>query len=95
MQERGLLILSDGDWERAKQRAKVIGPAEWFRLMQAIHNEVRRPAYEDSSRNVISRVWTEADCCPRAGSDRWLPFESISPHRRRSMLIATAIHLIE
>jgi hypothetical protein len=68
---------------------------DWFRLMQTIQEELSRRLYghwNDSS--LIQKVWAESDDCP-AGYRSWKSFEQISPHRRRSMLIATAMDLIE
>ncbi len=70
--------------------------ADWFGLMQRIHEELSRPLYgEWSNSRLIQKIWTEADCCPQAGKETWKSFEHISLHRRRSMLIATAMDLIE
>ncbi len=70
--------------------------ADWFGLMQRIHEELSRPQYgEWSNSRLIQKIWTVADCCPQIGKETWKSFEYISPDRRRSMLIATAMDLIE
>lgn len=73
----------------------VIQSGDWFKLMQTIQEELSRRLWGDWNIQRIQQVWHDADCCPKAGSDRWQSFEHLSPHRRRSMLIATAMDLIE
>ena len=68
---------------------------DWFRLMQTIQEELSRRLYgswNDSS--LILKVWSDSDRCSMAGYGS-KSFERISPHRKRSMLIATAMDLIE
>lgn len=68
----------------------------WFRLMQTINEELSRRLYGSWNNNkLIQEVWAAADCCPRAGTTFWKSFEFLSPHRRRSRVIATAIDMIE
>jgi hypothetical protein len=74
----------------------VIQAGDWFKLMQTVQEELSRRLWGDWNRHnrLIQQVWHEADCGPKAGV-RWQSLDRLGPHRRRSMLIATAMDLIE
>lgn len=65
----------------------------WFLLLRTICSELNRPLYKPEQQKLFSAIWAAAHNCIR--QTFWNPVEELHPYRKRSLLLATAIDLME